>query len=286
MIKLYTDTSANLTMEIIQRYGIEVVPFSYCVVGSDENIPAQIEFDGREFYDKMRGGMRFKTSMIGVGTYIERFEQSLLNGDDIIYIAMSSGISGSAGSALVAKRELEARFENAKIAVIDTYAASLGEGMLAIEAAKLIERGDEFDDIVRQVLELRDHMSQFFTVENLEYLKSGGRISGIAAVLGAVLNIKPVLRGDESGKIVLCSKTKGMRRALDEMAKKYDALVLDKSAYIGIAHADNDAGVSSLLNMLAEKGFTGNCLTVVYEQVTGSHVGPGSIALFFFGKHK
>lgn len=286
MIKLYTDTSANLPMELIERYGIELIPFSYCIDGSSENIDAQTEFDGKTFYDKMRAGMRLRTSMIVVNTYIERFERSLINGDDVIYIGMSGGISGSAGAASVAEQELKTRYKNVKIAAIDTLAASLGEGMLVLEAASMIERGELFEDIVRRILDQRGHMCQFFTVENLEYLKRGGRISGVAAVVGTVLNIKPVLRGDEQGRIVLCLKTKGMKRALGEMAKKYNLLALDKSAPIGIAHADNAEGVNSLLDMLAKNGFNGSCLTVCYEQVTGSHVGPGTVALFFFGSHK
>ncbi len=286
MIKLYTDTSANLPMELIKRYGIGVIAFSYCIEGNSESFDAQIEFDGKAFYDKLRAGMRTKTSMIGVGTYIERFEQSILNGDDIIYVGMSGGISGSVNSASVAAQELRARFKHAKITTIDTYAASLGEGMLVLEAAKMIERGELFEDIERHILDLRDHMCQFFTVENLEYLKRGGRISGVAAVIGTVLNIKPILRGDEQGRIVLSSKAKGMKRALGELAKKYSLLVLDKNSSIGIAHADNSEGVNYLLDMLAENGFNGSCLNVCYEQVTGSHVGPGTVALFFFGKHK
>ena len=234
----------------------------------------------------MRAGAEVKTSMINVSDFMAAFEQWIAKGDAVIYVGMSGGISGTAHSAKLAAEELLEKYPAAKIAAIDTYAASLGEGFLVIETAKMIERGDPFLKIVKKIELLRKNMCQFFTVDDLAYLRKGGRISGAAAVVGTVLNIKPILRGDENGKIVLCGKIRGFNKSMEALANKYDELVFDKTADVGIAHADNPEGAQRLENILRTKGFSGELLKVVYEPVTGSHVGPGTIALFFMGEHK
>ena len=286
MIKLFTDTSANLPVSITKEYDIEVVPFSYTVNGKEVPYSADTDFNGRAFYEAMRAGAEVKTSMINVSDFIAAFEQWIAKGDAVIYVGMSGGISGTANSAKLAAEELLEKYPAAKIAAIDTYAASLGEGFLVIETAKMIERGDPFLKIVKKIELLRKNMCQFFTVDDLAYLRKGGRISGAAAVVGTVLNIKPILRGDENGKIVLCGKIRGFNKSMEALANKYDELVFDKTADVGIAHADNPEGAQRLEDILRTKGFSGELLKVVYEPVTGSHVGPGTIALFFMGEHK
>ena len=286
MIKLFTDTSANLPVSIIREYGIEVVPFSYTVNGKEVPYSAETDFNGKAFYEAMRAGAEVKTSMINVSDFIAAFEQWIAKGDAVIYVGMSGVISGTAHSAKLAAEELLEKYPAAKIAAIDTYAASLGEGFLVIETAKMIERGDPFLKIVKKIELLRKNMCQFFTVDDLAYLRKGGRISGAAAVVGTILNIKPILRGDENGKIVLCGKIRGFNKSMEALANKYDELVFDKTADVGIAHADNPEGAQRLEDILRAKGFSGELLKVVYEPVTGSHVGPGTIALFFMGEHK
>lgn len=286
MIKLFTDTSANLPVSIIREYGIEVVPFSYTVNGKEVPYSAETDFNGKAFYEAMRAGAEVKTSMINVSDFMAAFEQWIAKGDAVIYVGMSGGISGTAHSAKLAAEELLEKYPAAKIAAIDTYAASLGEGFLVIETAKMIERGDPFLKIVKKIELLRKNMCQFFTVDDLAYLRKGGRISGAAAVVGTILNIKPILRGDENGKIVLCGKIRGFNKSMEALANKYDELVFDKTADVGIAHADNPEGAQRLEDILRTKGFSGELLKVVYEPVTGSHVGPGTIALFFMGEHK
>lgn len=199
---------------------------------------------------------------------------------------MSGGISGTAHAAAMAVQELQEEFPERKIAAIDTYAASLGEGLLVIEAARMLENGAPFSLIVEQISRRRHTMCQYFTVDDLAYLERGGRVSKAAAIVGTVLKIKPLLRGDEEGKIVLCGKTRGRKQSLTALADFYEKLVADKSEEIGIAHADDAAGAQFLLDALRQRGFTGECLTVCYEPVTGSHVGPGTVALFFQGIHR
>lgn len=281
MTQLFTDTSANLPAEIIDEYGIEVVPFSYTIDGV-EYIPER-EFDGKAFYAAMRAGSEVKTSMVNTGTFIERFKTALAAGKDVLYIGMSGGISGTANAALMAKQELDEEYPDRKIVVIDTLAASLGEGLFVIKAAEQLKDGVALDAIEEAIRAQVPSMCQSFTVDDLKYLKNTGRVSGAAAIIGNVLSIHPILIGDYEGKIVVKAKVRGMKRTLDALAERYAELALSKTETIGIAHADNEEGKAYLVQRLRDKGLTGKCLSVCYEPVTGSHVGPGTVALFFFG---
>ena len=281
MTQLFTDTSANLPVEIIDEYGIEVVPFSYTIDGV-EYIPER-EFDGKAFYAAMRAGSAVKTSMVNTGTFIERFKTALDAGKDVLYIGMSGGISGTANAALMAKQELDEEYPDRKIIVIDTLAASLGEGLFVIKAAEQLKDGISLDKIEEDIRAQVPSMCQSFTVDDLKYLKNTGRVSGAAAIIGNVLSIHPILIGDYEGKIVVKAKVRGMKRTLDALAERYAELALSKTETIGIAHADNEEGKAYLVQRLRDKGLTGKCLSVCYEPVTGSHVGPGTVALFFFG---
>lgn len=286
MIKLFTDTSSNLPLKLIRRFDISVVPFSYTVDGREAAYAENTEYDGAAFYGAMRDGAQVKTSMINTETFMKSFEPAAANGCDIMYVGMSGGISGAYNSAAVAVQRLSQRYPELSCVAIDTYAASLGEGMLVLKAAELIQRGCGFEDVKRTVLKLRGHVCQFFTVDDLVYLKRGGRISGAAALVGSMLNIKPILRGDETGHIVMCDKVRGGKKALEYLADKYARLVLDKALDVGIAHADNEDGADQLLALLKQHGLKGDCQKVCYEPVTGAHVGPGTVALFFYGINK
>ena len=283
MIRIYTDTSANLTPELIEKYALGVITFSYTVDGVEQD---GADFEGKAFYGAMRAGAVVKTSMINVSEFSASFRKELAAGNDVIYVGMSGGISGSANAARIAVEELRAEFPERRIEAIDTYAASLGEGIQAINAAKLLAAGVGFDGIVERILAERRNMCQYFTVDDLEYLKRGGRIGRISTVVGTVLKIKPILMGDEKGRIVLCGKVRGRRQSLLALADRYSELVEDRDDDIGIAHADDEEGVEVLLAELRKRGFKGECITVCYEPVTGAHVGPGTVALFFSGIHK
>ena len=286
MIKLFTDTSANLPLQLIHRYGIQVVPFTYMVDGVTAEYSAETDFDGRAFYSAMRSGADVKTGLINMDEFVDAFQPELEAGNEIIYIGMSGGISGTANVAAITASELQEKYPQRKILTFDTYAASLGEGLMVLKAAEMIEQGQDFEAISQMLYRMRPNMCQYFTVDDLKYLRKGGRISGAAAVIGSMLHIKPILQGDDSGHIILCDKVRGRKNALKDLAERYDKLCADKSGQIGIAHADDEEGTAYLLEKLREKGFTGECLSVCYEPVTGSHVGPGTIALFFPGIHK
>lgn len=286
MLRLFTDTSANLPAALLKRHNITVIPFSYTIDDQSVLYPKDMDFDGEAFYQAMQNGAVVKTAMINPTTIFEYFEEALMQGNDVLYIGMSGGISGTAQAAAMAASDLRGWYPDRVIEVIDTYAASLGEGMQVLEAAAMAEQGKSCHEISAYLLERRAHMCQFFTVDDLSYLKRGGRISGTAAIVGTVLGIKPILRGDETGHIVSCGKVRGNKRAYAALADYYNTRVLNRSERVGIAHADNPAGAERVLMLLRENGFTGECLTVCYEPVTGAHVGPGTVALFFYGTEK
>lgn len=281
MIKLFTDSAANLTQLLLKKHKIIEIPFPYTFDGKETE-----EFNGKEFYDAMRQGKNFNTSMVNIETFKNYFEEELKNGNDIIYIGLSGGVSGTCNAAKIALMELKEKYPDRKTEAIDSLGASLGEGILALEASKRIEKGLSFEETVKEINELIPYMCQCFTVDDLKYLKRTGRVSTASAVVGGLLGIRPLLTGNFEGKIVMFDKIRGAKKALDNLAEIYNEYCADKSKYIGIAHADNDEGESYLISKLKEKGFCGKVLSVIYEPITGSHVGPGTVALFFKGKSR
>jgi DegV family protein with EDD domain len=217
---------------------------------------------------------------------MDAFRPALEAGEDVLYVGMSSGISGTHHAASLAAEELRAQFPERAVLTVDTRAASLGEGLPVLFAAEQRESGAELAVAAKLTRRFSDMICQYFTVSDLQYLVKGGRISRLSAKIGGMLNIKPVLKGNESGEIVLHAKERGMRRALAALAGQYDVLAADKTARIGIAHADAPEDAEQLLALLREKGFAGEAMTVCYEPVTGAHVGPGAVALFFPGVHR
>ena len=284
MIKLFTDSSSNLPRKIFDEYGIEMITLTYTVDGV-ETLTSP-DFDGREYYEAMRNGAVVKTSMINMEPFSKAFEKCINDGDDVIYIGMAGGISGTTGAAKIAANELSEKYPSAKITVIDSLGASLGEGFQVMEAAEHIKNGETFEEVVEKVERHKMNMCQFFTVDDLKYLKNTGRVSNIAAAVGTILNIKPILKGSPDGYIVICGKVRGAQKSYETLVEQYDSLVLDRNAMAGLAVADNPAAAEYIEKRLREVGFTGELMVVPYEPIVGSHVGPGAIALFFYGEHK
>lgn len=286
MIRLFADTASNLPVTLNKKYNVNIIPLSYTVDGVLAEYDLEHDFDGKAFYDAMRNGAEMKTSMTNSELFRESFEEAAKNGDDVVYIGLSAGVSGTCRAAEIAAEEVIEEYPEAKIHVINSLGAGLGIGMQVVEIAKLIEEGKTFEEVVSISEERKHHMCQFFTVDDLTYLKKGGRISGATAAIGTLLNIKPLLRGDEEGHIVSWGKCRGINKCILEIVKKYDELVFDKSADVMMIHGDNMAAIDFLTEKLRENGFTGNTTVMPFEPVCGCHVGPGSVALFFWGERK
>lgn len=282
MIKLFCDSAANLPTELIKKYSIKVVPFVYTVNGVQSNTFGD-RFDSKAFYDSIRAGGLVKTSMINMTVFEMYFDKALAAGDDVLYVGLSSGISGTANAAKNAAAELREKYPERTIVTVDTLAAGLGEGLLVLEAAKQLESGADMDTAVAHVKEKMLHICQCFTVDDLKHLHRSGRLSGGAALIGGLLGIRPLLLGDNDGKIEMYDKVRGMKTAMDSLTKRWSEYVIDKSEIIAITHTDNEKFAAYLLDALRAAGFTGECIMQNHEPMSGSHLGPGAVALFFFG---
>jgi DegV family protein with EDD domain len=285
---VFTDSSANLTKETLTALDIQVVSLTYTVNGEEHLCyDPDVPFDGDAFYAALRNpDYHVRTSLINSERFKTAFEQELSAGNDIVYIAMSSQISGTCQSALNAAEELKAIYPDRAIHVLDTRAASLGEGVMACRAAMMRDDGKTPDEIAAWVEEARQSVRQHFLVDDLQFLSRGGRISGAAALVGSMLQIKPLMKGDD-GKIVLGSKVPGRKAAIRALADIFDKTVIDpESQTIGIAHAGCELDALTLRDLIAAKHNVEDFMIVCYEPGTGAHVGPGALALFFYGRDK
>ena len=279
-----TDTSANLPTSWLKENSIAAVPFSYCIDGREYRCLDTALFDGHRFYSSIREGTKVTTSLISPSEYTEYFRPVVERGEDLLFISMSSGISGSFQAARIAAINLCEEFPERSIMLVDSIGASLGEGFLAVKAEELRKKGKSIEETAAEIEKMKVSMCQVFTVDDLMYLRSTGRLSNAKAVIGSVLNIKPLLKGDEEGRIVSFAKARGRQRSIEAVAANYDRFVADASEQtIGIAHADCMEDVEYLCELLRKNNPPKDILIVDYEPVTGAHVGPGALALFFFG---
>lgn len=285
MFEIITDTSANLDAALAAEKRVTVVPFSFEVHGEENFCMDPAHFSAGEYYDAMRAGTRVTTSQIPPQRYVEAMQPLLERGSDVLYVGMSSGVSASFASAQMACAQLRPQFPERRICLVDTLGASLGEGLLVLEAARCRDEGMTVTAAAAKLDEMRLRMCQVFTVDDLKYLRATGRLSNVKAALATVLHIKPILKGDTRGKIVSFARARGRARSIAELAAQYDKYVVSASEQtIGIAHADCAEDAEALRMLLQKNNPPREIMTVGYEPVTGSHVGPGALALFFLGQ--
>lgn len=281
---IITDTSANLPTALLLREKIAIIPFAYHYDEQEHTCMDIDSFDGERYYNAIRKGLRVSTSQVNPQQCLDAFTPRLKKGEDIVYISMSSGISGAYNSAEMAAQELREEFPERRICTVDTKAASLGEGLVVLEAIHLRELGMDAEEAAFYLRKYSQNICQVFTVDDLMHLRRTGRLSNAGAFVGTVLNIKPVLMGDENGQIVAVNKVHGRKKAIADLAERYEAHVVNhKERIVGIAHANNPEGAKELIALLNANKPPKEIITVCYEPVTGSHVGPGALALFFLG---
>ncbi len=282
MVRIMTDNAANLPPELREQYNIREICLTYTVDG--KLVDGGAPFDGHDFYEAMRRGAEVKTSMISPAAAREAIEPALAAGDDVLFLGISGGVSGTCWGVGLVAQELAAEYPDRRVQVLDTRGASLGEGLVVLEAAQLAQQGADMDAIVARAETLCGKMRQHFMVDDLKFLRKGGRLSGAAALAGTLLQIKPILQGDENGKIVVRTKERGRKKAMDTLIALYNELVEDKSAPVGISHAAAPAEALHLTTRLRQSGCTGPILSVCHEPVTGAHVGPGMLAMYFYSE--
>ena len=281
---IMTDSSSNLTPDLVQEAQIEVIPLT-CLTEAGE-MPAYDDtkiFDGHAFYNKLRQTGPIKTSMVNCAQFTRAFEPVIKAGRNILYVAMSSGISGTCGAAVQAAGELMKKYPGRAIKVVDTLAASFGEGIFALKAAMMRQAKMSMNSVVEWAEINKNRMCQFFTVDDLMFLSKGGRISTLTARIGSIANIKPLLTGSSEGKIVSCGKVIGRKKSLMALADLFDKHApQNEQDIVAIAHGDCEKDALFLADQLKKKRNLKDVLIRCYEPGTGSHVGPGAVALFFF----
>ena len=282
MFRIVTDTSSNLPTAYLKAENITVIPFTFHTESGEQSCMDTASFDAKAFYTAMRNGEKVTTSQIPPQRFVDNIRPMLENGEDVLFVSMSSGISGSYASSKIAANQLAEEFPERKILTVDTYSASLAEGIVVMRAVECRKEGLLIDETYQILRALRHRIAQIFTVGDLRYLKRTGRLSNLEAAVGTVLQIKPLLKGDPQGKIVCFAKVRGRQRAIEEMAKRYEELVVSpETQTVCISHADCEADAQILASMLRRSKPPKDILIVDYEPVTGSHVGPGALALFF-----
>ena len=261
-------------------------------------VPLTVEFRGNTFDDKnddtlkdmyqgLRAGEVAKTSAVNPSRWSQAMEKALAAGKDVLVLAFSSGLSTTYQSAVIAAEELKDAYPDCKIQVIDTLCASMGQGLLVWYACKKRDEGLSLDEVAQWVLDNRLHLCHWFTVDDLMYLKRGGRISAATALVGTMLQIKPLLHVDDEGHLINMTKTRGRKAAIDAMVKKAQELGAgyDNSTMF-ISHGDCLSDAEYLSRQLKEKCGVKDVLISYVGAVIGSHSGPGTLALFFLGSHR
>ena len=285
---LMTDSSANLTTEIIEKFGIEVIPMIFLVNGVEHRSYRKGEnVDIKQYYDMMRNKEDIKTSLLSPETYQEAFRPFLEDGKDILYIGFSSGLSGTYQSSAIAAEMLREEYPQRKIITWDSLCASMGEGLMVYYAAKMKEEGKSIDEILSWLDENKLNLCHWFTVDDLFFLKRGGRVSGATAVIGSALGIKPVLHVDDNGKLIPVSKVRGRKQATNALVSKMEETAIEpEKQTIFISHGDCLDEAEYVAKCIKEKFGTDDIVINYIDPVIGAHSGPGTLALFFLGNER
>lgn len=294
MFQIVVDSAANIPAELVKKYDIRVISFVNYVNGQpltcfDPDLTMEQErVKGKEYYDALRAGAEIKTGLISSGDFEECFHSIMENNEDVLYFSLSKNISGTYNSARIAAQEL---MENPpmgrRIRMIDSLNASLAQGILAIYASEMRSQGMDFDTIADTLATYPARMNGIFTVGDLKYLAKTGRLSGSAALVGNILSIKPILRGNKDGYIVQYKKCRGRKAALNTLVSLVCETIIDpKEQIIGIAHADSYEDSLYVMEEIQKRIQVREFINTSYDYCTGSHVGPDTIALFYMAKDR
>ena len=284
-----TDTSCDFPLGYVQRHQIPLVSLYYSIDGKDgvNGCPKSEEL--KTFYQKMREGAETKTQQASVEDTEKLFRQILETGSDVLHIAFSSGLSGTANAARLAAETLREEFPDRKIIVIDSLCASLGQGLLVDYALRMKDEGKSMEETAQWVQDHLQNICHLFTVDDLKYLQRGGRISKTTALLGTMIGIKPVLHVDEEGKLVPLSKVRGRKQSIQALVKymeEHAGAFLKQNDKVYITHGDCLEEAQYLAQLVKEKFGIAKAMINHIGPVIGSHAGPGALALSFMGESK
>lgn len=287
-IIISTETNTDLPESYLKENKILVIPHYYNVeediYGEEGNL-----LTIKEFYDAMRAGKKVGTAASNPAVILDKFREAAASGKDIIHISFSSALSSGCQNIVNGAEEIMEEFPECKIRVVDTLSASLGEGIIIEYCQMLINKGEEIDAIADAARELSKNLCVLFTVDNLEYLYRGGRLSKTSAVLGTVINLKPILHVDEEGKLVPLAKVRGKKKALSAMVqnmKENMGAFKDKQIFVGIIHGDSEKEAMDLKAMIEKEMGQQQFMICPIGPSIGAHSGPGTIGLVYLGEKR
>lgn len=284
--EIVTDSCCNLLEDMIDDFGIHVLPLTFMVDGEDEVYQSYLKgerTDLKQFYTMMREGKVFKTSLPNLAESEALFRELLGSGRDVLYIAFSSGLSGTYQALSLMAAQLQEEFPERKIHVVDSLAASGGQGLLVWYAVQHARAGESIDQVRDWLEENKLHLAHWFTVDDLMFLFRGGRVSKTAAWAGTLLNIKPVLHVDDEGHLIPMEKVRGRKKLLnaliDHMEKSANKPISDQMVFI--THGDCIEDAEYVAAKIKERFGVKEVVINYVDPVIGAHSGPGTMALFF-----
>jgi len=285
---IVTDSSADLPDSLVRELGVEVLPLSFTVQGKTyHNYPDDREMDPKVFYKMLRDGEMATTSAVNVAEYTAMLEPLLQAGKDVLVLAFSSGLSATYNSSRLAVDELKEKYPDRKLYTVDTLCASLGQGLLVYLAAKLRSEGRSIEEVRDWAEENKLHMCHQFTVDDLHFLKRGGRISATTAVVGSMLQIKPVLHVDNEGHLINIAKARGRQASLKALVDKMEKTAIDPAnQVVFISHGDCLEDAHTVEKMVKERFGVKEVYINYVGPVIGAHSGPGTLALFYVGSER
>ncbi|PGR34127.1 fatty acid-binding protein DegV [Bacillus cereus] len=282
-VKIITDSAADLPVELLQAYDIDLIPLRVYDEAETEYLDG-VTLESVTLLQKMREGAVYRTSLPSLETFQEKFVSYAKEGNPCIYLAFSSELSGTYQSSVVIKEEVKEIYADLDLEIIDTKCASLGQGLVVLEAAKMAKDGASKEDILNRVAFLMNHMEHIFTVADLQYLVRGGRLSKVAGFIGGLLNIKPILNVEE-GKLVPLEKVRGKKKVLSRIVDIMEERGKDlKGQTIGITHGDDLETAEALKSLITERFGCEVFIVNTIGAAIGAHTGPGVITLFFLNE--
>ena len=283
-----TDSDSDLPFSYVDELDLNMVYMPYIVNGQEYMDDLGRSGGQKEYFDKMRAGAAPTTSLLPMGAYLDIFEPILAEGKDILFIAFSSQLSGTQTNARLAAEELLEKYTERKIIIVDTLSISAAQAVLVLKAYELYREGKSMEEVAEWVEANRLNAQAWFTVDDLQYLRRGGRISAVAAVAGTLLDLKPVITENKEGRLVSAEKVRGRKSALRLLADKAAENIEDTAnALPVIIHADAPEDAARLEKLLRERmPDLPEVKTWYVGPVIGAHCGPGTVAVCFFGKER
>ena len=281
--ELFTDSSCDLAKEIIDKYDLKVMQLEVIMDENPAVLNNQVEI--KAFYDSLRAGSNAKTSAVTPGFFEEHMRAALESGKDILYVGFSSGLSVTYNNGVMICEELRQEFPERKILYVDTTSGSGGQALMVYHAAKMREQGATMEEIKAEIEALRDYVHHQVTVEDLFFLKRGGRIDAKSAIVGTMLKIKPIINVDVNGKLNSVAKVRGRKSSITELVNRMKATVdIERFPYVSVFHGDCPEEADALEAMVKEAFPQLEVLRGDVGPVIGAHTGPGVLVLCYVGK--